>query len=234
MNNNFNKIESTEALSDLWEIKNKINNPDTTWWELTSIRDDLEKSIREQALIDWLSDLFVDTMIAYLNWGEYMEEDEKESKKLKEMKLMLSLTQSRINREEPSDIKNMRKELESIGVELSNTARMQSWDFEVIYEQLLTTMKIDMSSRWITDFEKYIKSVWKLYSWLMQALLDNSSEIFSDYNNLKLLWVDLTQWWKVDKSQAMRYFDYAVNWFNSSKNEVEKLTYVIMLFISNN
>jgi hypothetical protein len=53
-----------------------------------------------------------------------MEEDEKESKKLKEMKLMLSLTQSRINREEPSDIKNMRKELESIGVELSN--RMQS------------------------------------------------------------------------------------------------------------
>jgi hypothetical protein len=126
----------------------------------------------------------------------------------------------------------MRKELESIGVELSN--RMQSWDFEVIYEQLLTTMKIDMSSRWITDFEKYIKSVWKLYSWLMQALLDNSSEIFSDYNNLKLLWVDLTQWWKVDKSQAMRYFDYAVNWFNSSKNEVEKLTYVIMLFISNN
>jgi len=239
MDNNINKMESSEILPNLWEIKEKINNPDTSWWELTWIRDDLKESIHKQALIDWLSDAFADMIIAYIAWSSDSKvEDEKESKELKEMKLMLSLTQSRINSEEPSDIKAMRKELTSIEMELSNSAktveRIQTWDFDGIYTQLLSTIKIDMSSRWITDFEQYIRSTERLFWWSILAMLENSNEIFSDYSNLMLLWVDLTHWWKVDESTAMSYFDYAVNWLNSSSDDAEKLTYMTMLLLANN
>ncbi len=129
--NKMEHKESTDQQQDraqerVAEIEKKILDPDTSWGELTKLRDELDslESVKESS----------GTMTAEL---------------ARDIFLLRGELQKRINEREPQDIKDMRHELQDLGKDIIKNYReyIQQGDYPKLFDSVRRALEIEYSSK---------------------------------------------------------------------------------------
>ncbi len=213
--NQKDKMENQESMDQQqdWaqervaEIEKKILAPDTSWGELTKLRDELDslESVKESS----------GTMTAEL---------------ARDIFLLRGELQKRINEREPQDIKDMRHELHGLGKDIMKNYKeyIQQWDYPKLFDSVRRALEIEYSSKWKSaDLNRARGEKFE------QRMQDGEKNIgaltYEQWKNEA--WTDLAYVYGITEEQAESLFKYAVSAYVSGDNYMKLTASYILLWL---
>jgi len=202
-------LQQDEWIKSVSYIEKKVDDPATSWGELTVLRKSLD-------------DLYDHVMTL-----PYSEEDSPHKVTLH---YLISKVQMRINAEEPQDIKDMRHELQGLGkdVMLNYKKYIQQGEYPKLFDALRRYLEIEYSSKW-----KAADLNWERGEKFIQRMNNAEENIgTATYEQRKNEgWADLTFIYSITEEQAESLFQYAVSVFTSGDNYMKLAASYVLLWL---
>lgn len=220
---NHEKVDQRHdrAKEKVTAIEKRVLDPNTSWGELTKLRDELDDIIFSSKVLQPLGRAIIESQ--GIESEGFLDEDIARVKELREQ------LQKRINAEEPEEIRNMRHELHTLWKDVISNYKeyIRQGEYQKLFDSIRRALEIEYASKWTTQ-DLNLRNGKRL-----DQINQKMEYMINDVNYdewIKQWWTDLTRLYGITQEQANSLYQYAISAFATWDNYMKLTAMHVLLW----